>query len=264
MNVILVGGLGYLGSRLNVVLQGAKVSVDVVDPGILQGIPDSSSAALAFSQDVLQMSVPSFTEDDVVVWLASIHEVPDESRLVWQDVAYELMVTVPLRWASAVGKAGGRFIYISSTRAATHTDRLYGWNKRRFEILTVAEDHVTVLRPGTIWGALSETLPNRTQTVINRMLTDATFQVEPHTEPFFTCHMYRIVGFIKELIRFSSHVDSGLILAVVDTGCPVTGAILASGKRPPGYAAEPVPENLPVTEHPMKLYETYYFGDRNA
>jgi len=257
MNIILVGGAGYLGTRLNVALQSAGVSVEITDPGILQGTDDAS-------QDVLKMPVPSFTAADVVVWLASIHEVPDESRLVWQDVAYRLMIETPLKWAAAVGEAGGRFIYISSTRAATHTNRLYGWNKRRFEILTVAEDHVTVLRPGTIWGNLSETLPNRTQTVINRMLTDGTFQVEPHTEPFFTCHMDRLLIAIVELLPFSDHCNSGLIRAVTDTRLPITGKDLAGGWRPENYATEPVPANIPVTEHPMKLYEAYYFGDRNA
>lgn len=257
MNVILVGGHGYLGSRVRVALEADGAHPLVVDPGILQKVDDCS-------QDVLKMPYHYHeVEGDVVVWLASIHEVPESSRLVWQDIAYDLMVKTPMEWAAAVGTAGGRFIYISSTRAGTHPDGLYGWNKRRFELLTAGDDHVTVIRPGTIWGGLSETLPNRTQTVINKMLT-SDWLPEPLWEPFFTCHIDIIVNIIQALLVAPDHRDAGLIRTATDTFIPITGADLAGGWRPPGYAVEPVPDKIHPECHPMELYEAYYFGERNA
>lgn len=265
MNVLLVGGAGYIGSRLARTLEERGHTCQTIDAGILarpgsfHGEHDVRSGGLSTDPFSVHFERESFTYPDrapVVIWLASIHDVPKDQEEQWREIAYDLMVRLPEKWAKATIESGGRFIYFSSTRAGTHPDRLYGWLKRRFE--RVRPFGTTVVRPGTVWGALSETLPNRCHTVVNRMLIDSQWLPEPLEEPFFTCQYAFLERVVVDLVERPQTVWQGLVVPLTDTLVPITGAKLAGGWRPQGYASEAVPRGLEMGEHPMEAYRRYY------
>lgn len=249
MKILLIGGAGYIGSRLRRALEMLNHDVAIVDPEILTGKPDPI-------EDVREL-VPSQGElADVTVWLASIHDVSEDEAPEWGRIAHELMVRLPQDWNTAVQARGKRFIYFSSMRAATHKNRLYGWMKALAESVLRG---ATILRPGTVWGGLAPSLPNRTHTLLNRMLVQPQWRPEPHTDPFFTCNMKRVVHAVTELIEEPRHAWSGLTIPLVDQKSPITGKQIVEGWRPQGWSKEMNRANTVLMgKHPMELYRQYY------
>lgn len=245
-NVVIVGGAGYVGTRLHDLLPEAES----VDPGILQGLCDRRG-------DVRNVS----PHGDVVVWLASIHELREgDLEEDWRAVAEMLMVDGPLEWALEVVSRGGRFVYLSSTRAETAPERLYGRMKLRAErlLLEVGGD-ISIVRAGTVWGGLLPGRPNRVQTIINRLILEPGLEIFPGQESFYTTHLPRLVG---ELER-SAHTRWRGLKTVTDSPEPINGALLRAGRRPRLFDLEKDLTNVEMvlaenTRHPMGLYAEYY------
>lgn len=248
MNILLIGGAGYIGSRLSAALEELGHKTIILDANLLSG---------GGGQDVRTAPV-EVAPYDAIVWLASIHDMSGQEE-EWQSIAYQLMVSKPLEWATAAAAQYVPFLYFSSTRAGTHPDSQYGWNKARFE--SIRPRGTTVVRPGTVWGMLDMELPNRTHTIVNRMIVDSAWMPSPGNQPFFTCAMRWLIPRVVSLIVNPDHVMRGLILPVTDQERPITGAALAGGLRPAGFEAEPNPGITELGEHPMELYERYYFPE---
>lgn len=277
MNILLIGGAGYIGSRLSRALEARGHAISVIDPRILGAEPGLPFPCEAY--DVREWTPgkepqgphAKMRQPDVVIWLASIHDVGNDRESDWEAIAYELMVKLPLEWAAATQKAGGRFIYFSSTRAGTHTNRLYGRMKRRFEQLAMSHERPpTIIRPGTVWGSLDDSgaLPNRVHTVVNRMLVQPDWRPEPLEESFFTCRYRTLEHVVVDLVEKPDHAWGSTIVPVTDTILPITGKLLAEEGRAPvsGQVWELEKKHSPhltdLGEHPMRAYERYYLqGD---
>lgn len=162
--VVLVGGMGYLGTRFStdLLLQQGKaatsVDLNIYDPKT----PGHS----------VESFDPRSFEDRTVIWLASFHrERPgEENNPAVVDAYQELLVTQPLRAASYAK----RFIYVSSMRS--FEGGLYGTMKRKAEHALLPFKNAASVRFGTVWGGLSRQLPNRTRTAINHALLHQSFE----------------------------------------------------------------------------------------
>lgn len=249
--IVLVGGAGYIGTRLQTLLNAQGQEFEVVDPGILNIFLRRQNA------DALKI----FPIGKTVVWLASIHELREgDLEEDWRVLAQSLMVSAPLAWAQHALGAGGKFIYVSSMRAETAPERLYGKMKLRAErkLLALSED-VTVVRPGTVWGGLAPGRPNRVHTLVNRLLLEPDLTIFPGQEPFYTTHMPRLVGELERLIRARR---TG-IMQCTDYTTPTNGALMKAGHRPRLFDMEAGLTDAPAilaekTQHPMDLYAEYY------
>jgi nucleoside-diphosphate-sugar epimerase len=163
--VHVVGGRGYIGSRLARRLTELGYDVNVIDPGYtISDTPDES-------QDVTDPGFEIPNDGAPVVWLACIHRLPpevDDSLAEWERYADQLMVESPREWI----QADHPIIYVSSMQVVTQEDYdLYADCKQNFETMFVGRAGVRIIRPGTVWGGLIEgDQTNRVQTVVNKWL----------------------------------------------------------------------------------------------
>jgi len=244
--VVVIGGSGYIGSRLIERLEKEGIRYLNIDPQILQGneIRDRDVRSLD-PRKIL-------TGDDIVVWLASLHECPQEDNYRWGNIYHELMVRVPERWCYL----NNPFIYVSSMRALGGLT-LYSYAKREAERRLVSHSNVRIVRFGTVWGNLRTDMVNRIHTAPNQILLG---KVKHTNYPFYTTSMNRA---LHTLIYFviSFQQPAGEVLNIVDAGGPYTTEQLSSeSKTPFSWIIEKsrTPSDLQEVAHPQKLYEGYY------
>lgn len=184
--IIVIGAGGYIGSRL--MDRFAEHNVDWVrgfDLGIF-GVKKQAKNTVI--KDVADMSGTVFN-NAVVVYLASFHREPDgcASKETWRSAYGGLMVAQP----GAIAHLAHQLIYVSSMRAITDRDSLYGETKARAERVLVRNPKARIFRFGTVWGGHSKSLPNRPNTAINFALTRRFFHGDHWTA--FTTHISDVV-----------------------------------------------------------------------
>ncbi len=244
--VILVGGAGYVGTRLTELLVDEGYEVEVIDPLILGVKPPIGTHS---RMDVRTVPTCHF-EGKTVIYLASIHAVPPELARQWEPVAAEIMLNEPTRIAS-VAK---RFIYISSMRARTDPTTgpeasLYSHMKRCAERRLFQLPHVTVVRPGTVWGDVGGA-PSRRHTVPNRYLCSGELPDEHWSA--YTCCIWDLI----ERIQCCLTEPGGEIIHCIDHVTPCTRDKLP--KVVASSAGQSPPWKRPLGQHPMELYAKYY------
>lgn len=196
--VTLIGGAGYIGQRLAPFLANRGWSVSVIDPCFLtDDIPNMGEGVVVQNVDVRKLLAGSWRPSSPVIYLAGFHDYPGfyeldmDGRRQWQEAAREIMVDIPLRLLDHT-----RVIYLSSMRALTHPNTFYGNLKR------IAEQRLfpraSIIRLGTVWGALEPELYNRTITVpnnwaIRRDLPDENW--EAYISP-----MHMVLGIIESVL----------------------------------------------------------------
>lgn len=227
-DVILVGGGGYIGSRLQLRLDAAEIPYENIDLGIFGKAGGRCVGALPMEHGA----------GAVVVWLASFHREPvgKEVDPQWAAAYHELMVEHPVRWSGPAF----HLVYISSMRALTDRGSLYGRTKARAERRLVHHcDNFSVLRFGTVWGGWREGLPYRPSTALNYALTRGVFTGSHWSA--FTTQMDLAVDFLAAHIEeiatetADTHVNTSAVTNVVDTTIPLVAEDvrgLLAGKFP--------------------------------
>lgn len=208
MKIYLIGGDGYIGTRLQEALDADELEYVVIDPRVYG---DKEG------EDVGNVYPPE--EPAIVVWLASFHRTPPGySRLAHSDrekweIAYaKLMQQEAEKWALL----GHSVIYISSMQLVTNPGDLYSMSKSRAErLLLTPEVNSQILRFGTVWGSLDQD-PARPQTAVNAALLGT-----PPDEHYiaYTTHMRLAIDAIMEAI-YSPFLNT--IKCVVDDLVPAT------------------------------------------
>ncbi len=252
--IITVGGSGYIGSRFVSDLGNPDNLVNY-DAGVLCPVSN------AVIEDIRKVRIPDFTSDTTVFWFAGIHDVTGwGSEEEWRPIMREVMVDAPRRWANEIAKCGGRFVYVSSMRAQTSLDSLYGQMKLSAEA-ELWRSNIAILRLGTVWGDLREGWVNREHTVINRLLITPEEKIKPHTQPFYTTRMAVALRALRSC-TFKHSPYWGGVSPIVDSIVPITGAALARGERPEEkwrFTRERGDTKIGISSpHPMKLYSKYY------
>lgn len=249
MRIYVVGGGGYIGSRLVKRLRKHH-EVEVIDIGIFNNVEDPRDAML----------MPPPKNQDPVIWLASIHDLPEaieQNEMVrnpWFTYAYGLMINRPREWV----QAGHPMIYVSSMRSLTE-DTVYAQVKREGECLVIGNPRVQVFRFGTVWGGFEDpTFPMRHQTAMNNFLIH-------HDVP-------------ENYSRFTTHMDFGLSMLVQTVnriGSPLRRAIrealrggdLAFGEiiNVTDFSAPTMTERLEnlLTDEPCSFFESRILAERD-
>ena len=162
MKYLLIGGAGYVGTRLwKALAADPQNEVEVIDLGLLW--PEHVHSYVEW-RDVRDEDPAQALDYDVVIWLATIHDTPESERAAWHNLTRQLMVDLPRDWE----RWARRFVYFSSMRAVTHPETLYGQRKLEFEAR--ARESTLIIRPGTVWGDFHPDMPNRLHTAVNRQL----------------------------------------------------------------------------------------------
>jgi nucleoside-diphosphate-sugar epimerase len=199
-DVYVVGGRGYIGSRLSESLRQSGYTVEVIDPGYLvSDTPDES-------QDVTARGFEVPGDGKPVVWCACIHRLPpgvQDTTGEWDEYADLLMHGCPAEWV----EAGHPLVYLSSMQVVTQRALdLYAEVKLDFERWALGRAGVRVIRPGTVWGGLvSPGDPtNRVHTVVNRYLTTGELPDEK-----WRAYTTRITSLIQEIVDAVDRTQRG-------------------------------------------------------
>lgn len=249
-DVYVVGGRGYVGSRLTASLENFGYDVEAIDPGYLtEETPDPS-------QDVTDFRFPIPKDGKPVIWLACIHRVPDEDKLSaedyceWNAYAEELMVDCPQEWH----EEGHPVIYVSSMQIVTQkTLDIYAKCKRQFEQWAVGTPGVRVIRPGTVWGGLNKPSDptNRVHTVVNRFLT--TGELPDDNWRAYTTAITKLIDALMDALLHCERGElPGDVLTCTDWARPCVRENLADGhafQNARGFVAGR--GDWPVPPHPM-------------
>lgn len=270
--IYVVGGNGYLGSRLVPRLVDDGWAVKVIDNCVYNQAPPleyslEAGGRLKFEfANVLDIPVPAGNEP--VIWLASLHrdakEDPDKHAKVYTD----LMVRRPLGWLAA----GHPLVYVSSMSVLTDRQSLYSLAKGLAEEQIIKHSRAfQILRFGTVWGGLCED-PTRPQTAINRAILG---ELPDETYMAFTTSLHSAV----EALRFAPQYPFlGTIDNVFDSPDMVLREHLeAALEGEPRYktvwglqvarerslvtALPGRTEELLKQPHPCDLIRAYYWGD---
>lgn len=209
MKYVIVGGDGYIGSRLK----------RLFDPSTVR-VVDLDIYARGKRQDIADFGAADFS-NTCMIWLASFHREPDNhlDREAWKEAYYQLMVRYPLWFASNCR----RFVYASSMRALTDQESIYGRIKKLAE-KDLTKYNATILRFGTVWGGLDRKLPNRCNTAMNYAITRGKF-----TGNHWTGH----------LTHMSKAIDA-LHVAAITAGDRWTGATMNVMDRGELFEAEDI------------------------
>lgn len=247
MKVTVVGGSGYIGTRLirHLTEQGHEyLNVDVrpSPSSVVHGRgPETLDIRRWESLDMVRdLKYP-------VVYLAGIHETPEEDRKRWSGVAEELMVNTPHVLAVDLP-----LLYVSSTRVLTakpHT--LYSRMKEEGE-KGVFMSGGSVVRLGTVYGGLEGGLPNRTRTVPNHYILTGE-EPDENWRAYVTSmdHALRAIQYWLEWDQ-----DRRRVLNIVDCEGPLTRADLVSRISRVLHA----PGGPVADDDTMAQMEAYYFG----
>lgn len=210
--VYVVGGDGYIGTRLCRLLREEGWDVKSIDMGVYKNIPVTDK------QDVLELEPAG--DGAPVLWLATIHrepagflQMPEADQRKWVQAMERLMVDAPGDWI----RAGHPLIYPSSMQVVSPMgSSAYGWAKRLFEARWVGTVGVQILRFGTVWGWLDEE-PARVETAINSALLGKRL-----TEDYvaYTSHIGRV---LEALAYALCRNYLGTVENVTDSEDPVTG-----------------------------------------
>lgn len=239
--IVLVGGAGYIGSRL-VPRLNEKSEVVVVDPCIL-GEPEFPRR-LELVRERWNNFV--YLPDDIVVWLASLHRPLEEDTRKWDDVFDEVMVDGPDFVAGDVK----RFVYVSSMQAVTGSD-IYAEAKRNAEwMITRKTRDWRIIRPGTVWGGLARPGPKRLHTVPNAWLSRKAEPPEGYA--CYTAELDQVLDVLEAATL--SDCEPRTITNVVDFPEPTT----AEQIRELSVPARDWFERADPGPHPMELYSEYY------
>jgi nucleoside-diphosphate-sugar epimerase len=259
--VYVVGGAGYIGSRLVPALVDEGWGVVVVDNLIYgQPAPTDTDNVIFLNEDVLSMDVPAGNEP--VIWLASMHRDAEEAEEHAERYC-TLMVRRPLGWLAA----GHPITYVSSASVLTDRSSLYATAKCLAEesFLQVTRAF-QILRFGTVWGGLSED-PTRPQTAINRAILG-----DLPTEDYmaFTTHISTAV----EALTYAPYQPYlGTLENVFDVAEPITGTYVEKAAneneivtpwtykfRGERRALKPERiEELKAMEHPCEAIRRFYW-----
>lgn len=236
--IVLVGGAGYIGSRL--VPRFKNYDCHVVDPQILSPLPGTER---------IQWNEFEYDADDTVVWLASIHKVPPAEEEKWRVVYEDLCFDGP---DCVIGQVK-RFVYISSMQTILGEPSLYAKEKSAGESvcfrLRQAYDS-RVVRLGTVWGGFNRPGPQRLHTVPNAWL--ALGKRPPKDYCSYTCEMDKALDAI---------VQATLRDDMVRTVTNVTDFIQPSSQNDVYSLSVPPADDPDFTgagPHPMELYAEYY------
>lgn len=188
MKFLLVGGNGYLGSRLREMLPSSETQV--IDLNIYKNCKGGKR---------LEDLTYEHYKNAVVVWLASFHREPDNLKDISQWAgAYDAVMRL---FPSHAARYCKRLIYLSSMRAISDSNSLYGSIKRNAEeVLLSQHDNISVLRFGTVWGGARPGKPFRPNTAINYSITREKF-----TGNHWSAHITHID---KALDSIHAHVTS--------------------------------------------------------
>lgn len=240
--VYLVGGGGYVGSRLDKELKTLGWETNIIDLGLF-GRKDF------MPQDVLTVPVP----DDgwPVVWLASVHDATVRPwEVEWSEIARKIMVHAPLAWVE-----NHPMVYVSSMRAVTGTHRMYGAIKRLAEIRLLEEGACcAIVRPGTVWGGFDPELPNRTMTAINKYI------ITGEISPEYSCWTINMSDLVARIVSLLHRKDfNQQILNVTDFPySPTTFLRIEQWDHDGVFGMERAKGIELGEEHPMKLFAEHY------
>lgn len=264
--IYVVGGNGYLGSRLVPGLVDDGWDVHVIDNCVYHQAPmDLEHVAYQF-ENVLDIDVPA--GDEPVIWLASLHrdakEDPDKHAKVYTD----LMVRRPLGWLAA----GHPLVYVSSMSVLTDRQSLYSLAKGLAEEQIIQHSRAfQILRFGTVWGSLTED-PTRPQTAINRAILGElpdenylAFATHHSTaiEALRFAPQYPFLGTIDNVFDSADRI-SRQDLEVALEGEPrykTVWGLQMSRERSLVTALPGRTEELLKQPHPCDLIRAYYWGD---
>jgi nucleoside-diphosphate-sugar epimerase len=215
--VYIVGGHGYIGTRLVPCLIADGWAPEVIDCGIYE-----EPAPLL---DVRKMNPPE--DNHPVVWLATIHKEPDglkqDEVKPWVQEMTKVMVDLPLAWY----KAGHPMLYASSMQVVgPGPSSAYAYAKRIAEASFVGAHNTQVLRFGTVWGGLNEN-PLRLETAINAALLGEQL---PDDYKAYTTHINRAV---EALCYGLCRPFLGTVENVTDSDDYVTGAYVNDTQSKP-------------------------------
>jgi nucleoside-diphosphate-sugar epimerase len=218
-SILVVGGAGYIGSRLIARLKQAGHNVGLWDADFY-GTVDAVAKANDL-QDVLKEDVRWIYEHereacaflknfDLIIYLASPHDInlPADHRAVRRYYPAIMGECADLiRYMS-----GLPLVYVSSMRALTHPSSTYGYYKKAAEQFFNKLRTGAIVRFGTVWGGLSphRHFPNRVVTVPNKYVL--TGQLPDEHWRAYTTHIDLAVGTLAGMAR-SEH------LATIENVC---------------------------------------------
>jgi nucleoside-diphosphate-sugar epimerase len=247
--LVLVGGAGYLGTRIGKELERSDIKFSVLDPCLLWPEDHRNSGWDIDLRDVTKVPQEEF-RGKTVVYLASLHKHPD---LKWEPVMDRLMVTTPLSLLPYVD----RLIYISSMQTIHGEPSTYAAKKRRAEAQLFSSLHfqkVSVLRLGTLFGGLERGYPNRIHTVPNRYCIG-----RGDIPADFSSYVTDVVQSVGNVVDLITYPYKGTVRNAI------TGAGPVDAPRLKTLLTEYRRDDLPDLDdrHPMEVMEEYYFDKRN-
>jgi len=207
--ILILGGLGYIGSRLCQALSDCEVQV--VDADIY-------GAGLGPLYEELPTSA---FRGKVVVNLASFHREADNlvNRGTWARQYMELLVHEPL----ALSECAHKLVNVSSMRSL-EDQSLYGLSKRAAEQKMCAMSNVQHVRLGTVWGGFEDDLPNRFSTAVNFALSRGYFEGDTYAS--HVTHMDRVILFLETYVRaHATHNETifdGTTVNILDSNTKLT------------------------------------------
>lgn len=174
-NIAIVGGLGYIGSRVAGLFsqleeEGERAfNVTVIDANLFgnaEAFRRRFPTIRVEEQDVRDGIVGDY---DTIIYLAGPHELPEGAD---EELVKNYYSQVMVQEAERLSAFCDRFVYASSMRSVTHNS-LYARNKREAEeAIPKFCDDWRIVRFGTVYGGFSVDAanPNRSNTVPNRRL----------------------------------------------------------------------------------------------
>jgi nucleoside-diphosphate-sugar epimerase len=251
--IYLIGGAGYIGSRLALELRQRGQPFRILDACILGNECEhwrELTKVDVFKSGALDCIEP----EDTVVWLASLHN-GDWKGI--ESVGERLMWRMPYNLLHR----RCRLLYVSSMQVFALSRCPYADAKARAEHMLAARAQaerrsLCIIRPGTVWGWLRAGLPNRVHTVPNRYLL--TGELPDGFYSSYICSMGSLVDTIAAaLVAPDSQFKQ--VLNVVDPPTPVNRLQLADAVGPKFFPEEVEGIGLDG-EHPMEIYRKYYLG----
>ena len=205
--ILIVGAGGYVGSRLFQHLQQTWPAKDLATLDLnIYGMNEELGVETG---DIVKNM--KLAKGSTVIYLPSFHRAPEHAT---QDTLYayrELMKHIPCQLASIAD----RFIYVSSMRAITDRN-LYGRIKLEAERVLICHRNTHIIRPGTLWGGLSSTLPNRLTTALNFALYHEKFK--GLSWQGFTTYLPEFLAFVGKVIL---EPELPSVLQVLDQPLPL-------------------------------------------
>jgi len=215
--ILILGGLGYIGSRLGNALKSRGLDIEIIDMDIYgQG------------NGLMYEELPtSIFRDKVIVNLASFHrEAADAVNLDnWARQYGALMIEEP----EALSECAHKLIQVSSMRSL-YDKSIYGRSKSLCEQKLSSMPNVQHVRFGTVWGGFSDNMPNRFSTAVNFALSRGYFEGSEWAAP--VTHMDKVIMSLETYVlahaKYKETIFDGTVVNVVDNHEPMTSDELRS------------------------------------